>query len=282
MEQIDYYEVLEVNRNATDGDINTAYQERAMQWHPDRNLNKEQAAYNFKEVSQAFEVLSDPSKRSSYDNYGYDVVARLKFQDPMHIFSNVFESTPLGLAGIKEPPIVRDFALTLEELYHGVTKKFNITRHVYSSDGTVTSSSRCAEIKVKAGWKAGTKITFHSEGDIHPGKIPSDIVFILKQKNHGHFKRVKDDLIYTAKITLKQALCGVKLNLTSLEGEQLTISVVDHVISPNFEKVIKGKGMPNSKTNTYGNLIVRFDIEFPKSLTKEQKKRVKEAFEHTK
>lgn len=68
---VDYYNILKVNRNATDGDLKKSYRRLAMKWHPDKNpTNKKEAEAKFKEISEAYEVLSDPQKRAIYDQYG--------------------------------------------------------------------------------------------------------------------------------------------------------------------------------------------------------------------
>ena len=67
----DYYEILSIERTASDGEIKTAYRKLAMQFHPDRNPNNPQAEEKFKECSEAYQVLSDPDKRAAYDRYGH-------------------------------------------------------------------------------------------------------------------------------------------------------------------------------------------------------------------
>jgi len=70
----------------------------------------------------------------------------------------------------------------------------------------------------RPGWKNGTKITFEREGDERPGVIPADIVFILNTKPHPRFERDGDDLIYTANITLEEALTGAEVEVQTLDG----------------------------------------------------------------
>ncbi|KAF5204797.1 Chaperone protein dnaj [Thalictrum thalictroides] len=68
---VDYYNILKVNRNATDDDLKKSYRRLAMKWHPDKNPNnKSEAEAKFKQISEAYDVLSDPQKRAIYDQYG--------------------------------------------------------------------------------------------------------------------------------------------------------------------------------------------------------------------
>ena len=86
----------------------------------------------------------------------------------------------------------------------GCTKKMKISRKVFQADGTSRKEDKVLTIDVKAGWKSGTKITFQREGDQTPNKIPADIVFIIRDKPHSHFKRDGSDLRYTVKISLTE------------------------------------------------------------------------------
>lgn len=130
-------------------------------------------------------------------------------------------------------------------------------------------------IDIKPGWKKGTKITFPEKGNEQRGIIPSDLVFIIDEKPHGVFKRDGNDLIITQKISLVEALTGYTAQITTLDGRVLTVPI-NSVISPNYEEVIKGEGMPIPKEpSRKGNLRVKFNIKFPSKLTSEQKAGIK-------
>lgn len=89
-------------------------------------------------------------------------------------------------------------------MIEGCTKKMKISRKVFQADGSSRKEDKVLTIDVKPGWKSGTKITFQREGDQTPNKIPADIVFIIRDKPHPHFKRDGSDLRYTAKISLTE------------------------------------------------------------------------------
>jgi DnaJ-class molecular chaperone len=104
----------------------------------------------------------------------------------------------------QDPPIEHDLLVSLEEIASGATKKMKISRKVLNSDNRSTrTEDKVLTIDIKPGWKQGTKITFPREGDQSPTSIPADIIFIIKDKPHAIFRRDGSDLIYTAKISLK-------------------------------------------------------------------------------
>jgi DnaJ family protein B protein 4 len=177
----------------------------------------------------------------------------------------------------KQPPIKRKFACSLEELYTGTTKKMKITKTLMDESGKRVNAEKILNINVKPGWKTGTKITFPEEGDEAPGVVPADIIFVLEEKPHAYFVREADNLLYTANITLSQALTGVNIELPTLDGRRLKFAIRD-VISPGYIKIASGEGMPLQKDPTRkGDLMIKFNIKFPASLTEEQRKKVKEA-----
>jgi DnaJ family protein B protein 5 len=104
----------------------------------------------------------------------------------------------------QDPPIEHDLYVSLEDISRGVTKRMKISRRVVANDGTVRKEEKVLTINVKPGWKSGTKITFQREGDQAPNKIPADIVFIIRDKPHPHFKREGSDLKYSCQISLKE------------------------------------------------------------------------------
>ena len=166
----------------------------------------------------------------------------------------------------QDPPIERKVDLSLEEMFHGCTKKMKISRKVLSPEGTTSNEDKILTIDVKPGWKAGTKITFPKEGDQSVGRIPADVVFIIGEKKHKHFVRDGNNLKHKAKITLKEALCGGQIQVPKIDGGHISLPLSD-IITPDTVKIFSGLGMPISKQpGTRGDLLVNFDINFPKSL----------------
>ena len=179
--------------------------------------------------------------------------------------------------GQQDPPLEHKLNLSLEELYTGCTKKMKINHKVLAADNvTASQEDKILEINVKPGWKAGTKIRFEKEGDQRPGRIPADIVFVVQERPHSLFKREGNDLKHKARISLKQALCGGKIKVPTINGRKVSLPL-NEVITPETVEVVAGEGMPVSKElGKHGNLIVGFDIHFPRTLSSDVKQKLTE------
>ena len=319
----DYYQILGVSKDADDNALKKAYRKQAMRWHPDKNQdNKSEAEAKFKDISEAFEVLSDPQKREIYDRFGEDGLKNgmggaagggfaftpssaedifRSFFGNDDGFSTIFggrcgshfNGMPSGFDSFvhggdpfgrprsrKAAPITNPLRCTLEELYSGTTKKMKISRQLRDASGKNMEVSEILEIKVRPGWKQGTKITFEEKGDERPGIIPADIVFVIEEKPHDVFTRSGDDLIHKRRLSLVDALCGTVVELKHLDGTVLHIPIKT-VASPQRKHVERGKGMPNSKTMKHGDLLIQFDVIFPHRLDELQKEKIREALENT-
>lgn len=339
----DYYAILGVSKKADDDEIKKAYRKAALKWHPDRNPdNKVVAEAKFKEISEAYEVLSDKQKRNIYDQVGEEGLkgnvppnagasgmggmpggfsfnfggmpgggaggGGFQPRDPNDIFSQFqsmfggggmgrgFGGNPMedddmsgfggmpGMSGMgrrppqKAAPVKHLLHVSLEDLYKGVTKKMRITRQRADASGKLVPTPKVVEINVKAGWKAGTKITFPGEGDEGQGP-PADVVFEIAETKHPRFVRKGDDLIHKRTLTLTQALCGCKVQILGIDGSTIEADLSDLALYPGFTKTIIGKGMPLSKQpGKFGNLILEVDVLFPKTkLTAEQKQLITQA-----
>jgi len=169
---------------------------------------------------------------------------------------------------LQEPPIHKDLPVSLENLLEGCEKKMKITRKNYKNDGSFTTEEKILKITVKPGWKEGTKITFPEEGDRIPGKVPADVVFIVKDKLHPAFRRDGANLRYTHSLLLKDALCGTVFTVPSLKGNRLSVDCSRDILKPKQTKRLKGYGLPFHKNpKVKGDIIVDFNIIFPDSLT---------------
>jgi len=286
----DLYANLGINRDANQDQIERAYRDLARRWYPANNPDRKQKAVEkFRQISIAYEILSQPHLKDAYDRDGYNY--KFKPTDPEQIYTRVFgpnygmddpgspysRDVSVKKAKIKDPDVSTDFHCTLEQLFNGVTKIFEITKNIFNEEGAVEQEKKRIHIKVKPGWRTGTKITFKEQGDERPGRIPADLIFVLKDLPHAYYQREGNDLVHNAKITLRQALMGLKLNLPFLDGSIKQVPI-PNVISPDYIHTVKGYGMP-MKSGGFGNLIIKFQIQFPKSLTADKKSAIGDVFD---
>ncbi|KAG0268906.1 hypothetical protein DFQ27_005345 [Actinomortierella ambigua] len=177
----------------------------------------------------------------------------------------------------KPPTLSRKLPVSLEDLAKGVTKRLKVTRKV--TDGSSRPTEKILTVDIKPGWKAGTKIRFPREGDEFPDGQIQDIEFVIEEKDHPMFKRQGDDLVVNLELTLLEALTGFSKSVRTLEGKTLPISSAGtRVIEPGQEERYPGEGMPISKkAGQKGDLIVKYVVKFPKSLTSAQKEGLRKA-----
>ena len=161
-------------------------------------------------------------------------------------------------AKAKGQPVTHQLNVSLEDLYTGqTTKKVRITRSKLGGGKEQKDKS----IPIRAGWKDGTKITFEREGDEQPGMEPGDIIFMISTKPHELYTRDGDDLLYTCRVSLEDALQGVRTQIPTLDNRLLPIS--SNNVTPETVLKIPNEGMMNNKSGRRGNLVVKFLIAFP-------------------
>lgn len=293
---VNYYNILKVSRNVTEEDLKKSYKKMAMKWHPDKNaVNKKEAEAKFKQILEAYDVLSDPKKRQIYDLYGEEALksglyppnggggrgSKFNSRDAKDIFEDLFGRFGGATKLKKAAPLENKLSCSLEELYNGSKKKMKISRTVLDDSGKPSTIEEILAITIKPGWKNGTRITFPEKGNHEPFASPGDLIFIVDEKPHPIFKRNGNDLVVNQKISLLDALTGKTLNLTTLDGRDLTITVSD-IVKPGHEIVIQNEGMPMSKEpGKNGDLKIKFDVKFPSRLTAEQKSDLRRAFGRT-
>jgi DnaJ-class molecular chaperone len=201
-------------------------------------------------------------------------------------------ASKLNKPGPKKPdPVLRPLPCTLIELYNGCTKKLSVTRKRFNQEQELVEETKTLTVIVKPGWKIGTKVTFPGEGDEGVGILAPDVVFVVADKplkvaaseteNSDEipvlpYERSGNDLIYTYKLSLADALTDCSLQIPTLDRRLISIACPE-VVSPYYEKVVPNEGMPISKApNTRGNLIIRFHILFPKYLNGQKRTKIRE------
>ena len=169
----EYYDILGIQKTASDTDIKKAYRKLAMKYHPDKNPDNPEAEEKFKELSEAYEILSDKEKRHVYDKFGKDAVQGNGGPqvNPADIFNNIFGGMGgmpgmHGMHGMGGMPfgmrqnmrrqsadIVTRVVITLEEVFTGTTKEINVSRKVKGKNETVNF-----KINIPPGCNDNTKI----------------------------------------------------------------------------------------------------------------------------
>ncbi|KAI8889761.1 DnaJ-domain-containing protein [Backusella circina FSU 941] len=279
----DYYFTLGISRCATEDEIKRAYRTQALKWHPDRNNDKtELAKRKFQKVHEAFQILGDKAKRSTYDHqsrqqeevfnfpggYCFSSSASSTMFDTSYaqdIFSQLFSSTlnspPSSPPRNNKPVVKRTLDVSLDDLYLGATKKLKVTRQ--------RDTEKILSIHIQPGWKAGTKIAFPEE----------EIEFEVKEKPHPLFTRDGDNLIMILDLSFVEALTGeYTKTITKLDNTVLTVSGQGDIIEPGQKITFQGHGMPNPKKGKSGDLVVVFKVNHPQKLDCNQKNIIRAFF----
>uniref|UniRef100_A0A3B3ZKE0 J domain-containing protein n=1 Tax=Periophthalmus magnuspinnatus TaxID=409849 RepID=A0A3B3ZKE0_9GOBI len=253
----DFYKVLGVSPDSNEDEIKKAYRKLALKFHPDKNSDAE-AEDKFKEIAEAYEILTDPKKRNIYDQFG----------EEGNIFRNNFQMDPSFSSSFHGSDYF--------DIYFGQDDEdlFNpFRRFTFSRVGGYTD--KVLNVVVKKGWRAGTKITFPREGNETPNKGPADITFILKDQEHPQYKRDGANIVYTAKITLKEALCGCTINVPTLDSRMMPLPCSD-IIKPGAMRRLRGEGLPLPKSPSQkGDLVVEFQVLFPDRIPPQSREIIK-------
>jgi DnaJ-class molecular chaperone len=289
----DYYTILGVPRTANEKEIKTAYRKKAMEKHPDKGGKEEE----FKQLLEAYEVLSDSKKRSLYDRYGKAGVKSggvgagmegFPFSsasgDPFHSFRSFHSTFGSGSSSSSHQsgsfsdffrsfniPSIYHLEVELEDCFKGRTFLLQVGSVKYS-------------INIEPGMGEGTEIRLpdlRNSGESEESST-KQIILVLKEKQHLRFKRKGNDLLMDLTISLKEMLLGFERILTHLDGSQFIVRSKEGEIN-GFDEVvvIEGMGMPaftkkkekeetmkgNEKSIEKGKLFIKLKVTIPKTLS---------------
>ncbi len=301
MEYKDYYQSLGIPRSASADEIRTAYRKLAMKYHPDRNPNDKPAEEKFKEINEAYQVLSDPQKRTRYDQLGsaYSQYERtggapggfnwdqwqtgrgrggpsagsgqgqqVNFDDFFGGagggFSDFFSSIFGGMGGAAEGGERRMPA-------YEQSVAISLKEAYEGATRLLEGGGRRLQVKIPAGAKTGTKVRVAGGG---PGG--ADLYLKVVVEDDSHFERDGNNLYAPVSVDVFTALLGGEVEVQTMSGKlKLTIPAGTQ---PEQAIRIAGHGMPHLKNpQVKGDLFVRVKVRVPRKLTTEQKALLEEA-----
>ena len=274
----DYYNVLGLNSNkVTLDEIKFAYREQAKKYHPDMHAGDSVLEEKFKEINEAYRILSDPKSRKRYDRNWFIYTERKKrLQNKDREVKKSFKEKIIDILfgmtiskdqtskKVKEPingeNIETEVDVNVVEAFNGVSKKLKLL--------AVDGKTKTFNLNIPEGVQDGDKIRFIGQGK--PGKNNGDrgdLLVKVKITDTKEFKLVGADIYTEISISPWQAALGTKLNLQSIDGE---ISLVVPKGTESGEKfTIKGKGYKFGRGNR-GNFYIITKIVVPKKLTEKQ------------
>lgn len=283
----DYYEVLEVGKSASQEEIKKAYRKLALQYHPDRNKAAEAEA-KFKKINEAYEVLSNPKKRETYDQFGVAAFEQGGFGGQGGFEGNPFAggrtytytsgNNPFsGFGGADFGGFSDPFEI-FESFFGGgfKTGSPNKRRTHYSlkidfmdaakgGEKTVVISGKSRTIKIPAGADDGTRVRYR-DFDVSFDVLPDPI-----------FKRDGDNVVVDQKIGMVEAALGGTVEVPTIDGE-IKLKIRSGT-QPGTLIRLGGKGIPNVRNGRRGDQYVRFVVTIPERLTREQKRLLEELAE---
>jgi len=286
----DYYHVLGVGKSATDKEIRSAYRKLARKYHPDLNPSDRSAETRFKELQTAYDVLSDPAKRSKYDRFGTNweqvekgqagftggfsretrTGPRVDFgdlDDTGDLFETIFGG--LGRSGSRGRTGTRSRArvgedveqaveLSLEEAFHGATRTLEFASGL--------GPPRRIEAKIPAGVRTGARIRLIGEGSPgYGGGARGDLYLVITVRQHGTFERKDDDLTCDVTMPLTTAVLGGEIQVPTIKGGKVALKIPPETQNGQMFR-LGGLGMPRAIGGS-GDLFARTKVALPTKLS---------------
>ncbi len=292
MEYRDYYQILGVPKDADEKTIKAAYRKLARKYHPDVAENKAEAEKKFKEINEAYEVLSDPDKRGKYDQLGADWqrfqqaggrggfdwsryqagpqtgYARYTTEDLQDLFggqgfsdffSFVFggqdRSSGFEFGGTGQD-IEQPIRVTLADAFSGTTRRLK------------RQGGPTIEVKIPAGVDTGSRIRVKGQGLAGRRGRAGDLWLVIEVEPDSRFTRIGDDLKTRVQVPLYTAVLGGEVTVPLVQG-RARLKIPPETQS-GTEMRLKGQGMPRLNSTSKGDLYVTVDIRLPSRLTEKE------------
>ena len=280
MARRDYYQVLDVVRTATEAEIKKAYRRLAMKFHPDRNPNDHEAEGRFKEVKEAYEVLSDAQKRATYDQFGHAGVDASRGAgqglDPRDAFGDIFgevskPATCETCRGAGQVRMQQGFFAVQQTCPRCQGRGQVITDPCGGcrGQGRVRRKKTLA-VKVPAGVDNGDRIRLTGEGESGRNGGPAGDLYVeIRVREHKIFERDGSHLSCEVPMSIATASLGGTIEVPTLDGNA-TIKVPSETQSGRVFR-LREKGIKPVRGGPTGDLFCRVVVETPVHLSREQK-----------
>ncbi len=278
---MDYYEILGLSKGASGEEIKKAFKKKAMKFHPDRTGNDKSAEKKFKEAKEAYDVLSDPQKKSMYDQYGttdfgggFGGRSQGGFQGGFNAsgFEDVFEDLFGDIFGggrarnpnrpYKGADLEYHLQLTLEEAAFGIEKVVKFR---------TKNEDKEISISIPAGVDNGDRVRLSGKGEpgINQGP-PGDLFIRVVLEKHSIFERDGNNLYCTVPISFAEATLGAEIEIPTLSNNKVSIDIPPGTQTGKYFR-LKGKGIKSVRGGSIGDLMCSVQIETPVNLSDEQK-----------
>ena len=321
---MDYYKILEIDKDASEGEIKKAYRRLSLIYHPDKQTGDSE---KFKKINEAYQVLSSKEKRSMYDMqnnmmgdnfFSGNGMSRFPFPSgfpfgnmkegniPMpfgngrvHIgvmpmggrggsmknpqgmddifnmlFSNMSDNIKEVTRNVKPTTITKNIEITIQQAYTGINYPLEVERWI-ESEGVRHVETETIYVTIPKGVDNNEIIMLNEKGNCNDKNVKGDIKLYVKISNDTEFIRKGLNLYYNYTITLKEALLGFAFQIEHLNGKTYTINTGNNsIVKPGSETTIKEMGF--ERNGIVGNIIINFDIVFPKKLSDSQKLKLKD------
>ncbi len=305
MEYKDYYQILGVSRDAKTEEIRKAYRKLARKYHPDVNPNNKEAEERFKEINEAYEVLTDPEKKAKYDRFGsswqqYQQTGgdpggfdwgqwyatgpqggaqrqtRTEYVDLNDLFgaggfSDFFQTLfggggRAGAGGVGPQQAMMRGGRDIEQ-----PVEVSLQEAYQGTVRILQTGSRRLEIKVPRGVRTGSRVRVNGEGEAGAnGGPPGNLYLVVQISETPEFRRDGDTLIQRLPVDLYTMVLGGEVTLQTLGGHKLALRIPPETKSGRTFR-LRGQGMPRLKNpEEYGDLLVEVYPAIPQHLTEEE------------
>ena len=300
----DYYNILGLSKSASADEIKKSYRKLAMKYHPDRNKGDKNAEAKFKEVSEAYAVLSDPEKRKQYDMFGSEGFQNRFSQEEIFRdfdFGSIFKEFGFGGTGHSQNIFSHIFGGAGQTSFRGGRPSYNsrfgnftggsqpikgkdlVYEMSLSLDEAFSGSEKVisfqngkgknnqVSVKIPAGISTGKKLRLQGKGQAGLNGGPNGDLFIqINILKHPVFEREGDNLLFIKDIKYSEAALGTEVEVTTIDKKTLRLKIPPGTQN-NGRLRLKGYGMPHMNDKGRGDSYAIINIEVPKKLNKDQK-----------